>query len=171
MCLTMADRSTNGRVNGGHGTSDGESNDGRHTDAVQRYGPWVTLYGFLHRFVDHHVVVFGGSVVVGALVLVRQFYAFASESAKWSGLPSWTVVGGVVLFGFGVGYYVVRMDTSCPDCGTPFARERIDKQLVAKESKADGTDRMYVEETYECNHCGEQTTGLFSQPQWSHSRY
>jgi hypothetical protein len=167
----MADQSVNGRMRDDSAEVSESNSERSGNDAVQRYGPWVTFYGFLHDYVAHRTVVFGGSGVVGALVLVRQFYAFASKPTEWSDLPSWTVVFGIVLFAFGVGYYVVRNDTACSECDAPFSKERIGKRPVSKRSGDDGRDRMYVEVSYECRNCGETSSDLYSHPEWSYTRY
>lgn len=167
----MADQPVNGRVRDDPAESSESDSAGSRSGAVRSYSLWVSLYAGLHRRLRHRTVVFGGSGVVGALVLVRQFYAFASEPAEWSGLPSWTVVTGIVLFGFGVGYYVIRDDTACSECGTPFSKRRIGKRPVSKPSGDDGRERTYLEETYECESCGEATTELCSQSEWSYARH
>ena len=166
----MTDQSVNGRVRDDPHESPEPDSDRFGYDVVQRYGPWVSFYGFLHDYVRHRAVVFGGSGVVGVLVLVRQLYAFASNPTEWSGLPSWIVVLGILLFGFGVGYYVVRNDTACSKCEVPFSKERIDKRPVSKRS-GEGGQRLYVEESYECRNCGETSSDLYSHPEWSYTRY
>lgn len=166
----MADRPVNGRVRDEPSDSSTPNSDRSRGKAVRRRGPWVSFYGFLHRYVGHRTVVFRGSGAVGALVLVRQFYAFASDPTEWSGLPSWAVVVGTVLFAFGVGYYVVRNDTACVECEASFSKELIDKRPVTRQSGAGGRDRLYIEESYECRNCEEQTTELYSHPQWHYTR-
>lgn len=166
----MTERSVNGRVPEDSPDSSESDSGTAEDDVVRGYAPWVSVFAFLHRYLGRPTVVFVGSGVVGALVLVRQFYAFASEPTEWSGLPSWTVIVGVGLFGFGVAYYVVRDGTACSECGTPFSRRRTGKHPVSKSTDG-GPDRAYLQATYECSHCGEETTELYSQSEWNYTRY
>lgn len=163
----MPDGSGSRHVNGDRVDS-GVASEGR--DAAPKYGSWVSLYGFVHRSVERRSTVFGGSVALGSLVLVRQFYSFVSAPSEWSGLPPWTVVGGVLLFGFGVGYYVIRDATSCSECGATFSRERVAKRPVSGESRPDAGSRAYLEAAYECRNCGHRTTELHSHPEWEYPR-
>lgn len=165
----MAEGPEDGRASGDptrtEVTAEGESDE-----ALPKYGPWVSVYGFLHRSVDRRSTVFGGSVAVGSFVLVRQFYSFVSAPTEWPGLHSWTVVGGIFLFGFGIGYFVIREETACPKCGRNFSRERIGKRPAPPESLPDAPERAYVEESYECRHCGRLTTELYAHPEWEYPR-
>lgn len=165
----MSDEPGSRHVNGDRAES-AVGGDRRREDAVPNYGPWVSLYGFVHRSVERRSTVFGGSVALGALILVRQFYSFVSAPSEWSGLPPWTVLLGVFLFGFGVGYFVIRDATSCSNCGATFSRERIDKGPAPSESRPDVDRRAYIEEAYECQHCGNRTTELYSHPEWEYPR-
>lgn len=137
--------------------------------AIPKYGPWVSLYGFLHRYVGRRTAIFGGTAIVGLLVLVRQFYAFAFGPAEWSLLPPQYVLGGVFLFGFGVGYYAVRDHTGCPECGTAFSQERISKGPVQRESGS--SSDVHIQETLACQSCGNQETDVYRQPEKDHPRF
>jgi hypothetical protein len=78
----MADHPVNGRARDDSSDAS-ESHEGTSGgDAVRRYPPGVSFSAALHRYVARRTVVFGGSGVVRALVLVRQFYAFASAPAS-----------------------------------------------------------------------------------------
>ncbi|MFC7080553.1 hypothetical protein [Halorussus caseinilyticus] len=138
-------------------------------DALPRYGPWVSFYGFFHRLVGRRFVLFGGSAAVGLLVLVRQFYAFVFEPSEWAGLPPWSVLSGVFLFGFGVGYYAVRDDTACNECDTPFSKERVSKRPIRRDSEK--SSRVYIRETLECQSCGNHTTEVYQQPEKNPPRF
>ena len=140
---------------------------------IPTYGPWVSLYGFLHRYTRRRTAVFGGSATLGLLVLVRQFYAFVFGPGKWSGLPAWSVLGGVLLFGFGVNYYAVRDDTACPDCETAFSQERVEKRPVRQESSssAGNSSGVYIRETLECQCCENRTTDVYRQPETNQPRF
>lgn len=134
--------------------------------AFPRYGPWVSLYGFFHRYVGHRTSVFGGIAIIGLLVLVRQFYAFVFGPAEWSGLPAQYVLSGVFLFGFGVGYYAVRDDTACPECGTAFSQEQVSKRPIQRESE--GSVGVHMQETLVCQSCGNCETDVYRQPEKNH---
>ncbi|WP_135826217.1 hypothetical protein [Halorussus ruber] len=139
--------------------------------ALPNYGPWVSLYGFLHRYARPHTGVFAGTATVGLLVLVRQFYAFVFGPAEWSGLPPWSVLVGVLLFGFGVNYYAVRDDTACSECGTAFSRERVEKRPVRNDSASDADSGVYIRETLECQSCDHRTTEIYRQPEKNPPRF
>lgn len=134
-----------------------------------KYGPWISLYGSLHRYVGRRTAIFGGTATLGLLVLVRQFYAFTFGLAKWSLLPPRYVLGGVFLFGFGVGYYVVRDDTSCPECGTAFSQEQVSKRPVQREPG--GSAGVHIQETVVCQSCGNRETDVYRQPEKEHPRF
>ncbi|WP_276301121.1 hypothetical protein [Halorussus lipolyticus] len=139
--------------------------------ALPNYGPWVSLYGFLHRAVRPRTEVFAGMGTVGLLVLVRQFYAFIFGPGDWSGLPPWSVLCGVLLFGFGVNYYAVRDHTACSECGTAFARERVAKRPVRNESAVESDSGVYIRETLECQCCRNRTTEVYRQPEKNPRRF
>lgn len=137
--------------------------------AVPKYGPWVSLYRFFHRYVGRRPAVFGGTATIGLLVLVRQFYAFMFGPAEWSGLPGQYVLSGVFLFGFGVGYYAVRDDTACPECGTEFSQVQVSKRPVQRESE--GSSGIHMQETLVCQSCGNRETDVYRQPEKNHPRF
>lgn len=145
---------------------------GRRSDdeAGRKYGPFVSFFGFLHESTSRHMLVFGGSLTLGSLVLVQQFYALVSGWSRWSSLTALTVAGSTALSAFGLSYYVARDDTSCTDCGKPFSLERVGKRPVSRSGNSDGGNRTYVEEIYECENCGTLTTELHSNMDREYTR-
>lgn len=150
-------------------TGSGVDSDECGADAGRGFSPWVTFYAFLHRHTGSPVIVFGSSVMIGSLVLVRQFYAFASEPTEWSGLPPWAVLFGVFLFGLGVGYFVVRAETSCSACGGAFTVEQVARRPVRRETG--DSSQVFIEETDVCRTCETRTTDVYTQRELEHYKW
>jgi uncharacterized Zn finger protein len=73
------------------------------------------------------------------------------------------VVGGLLAFTFGAGYFVVRRDTACRECGSAFSKERVERRLVQREVR--DHSKTFVSETLECRNCGNCTAEFYAHPQ------
>jgi len=125
-------------------------------DAVWDRTPWIGFYRYLHRRLRYRNAVFGGSTLAGAAAIVYSFGALSADAAGNLAIAIYAVVAGVVLTAFGVGYFVVRRDTSCRNCGATFSKERVGKHLVHLER--DAATRTVVAERLACRECGHHTT-------------
>lgn len=148
----MADRAVRRSVDDGGSAPTEEASD----DAVWDRTPWVGFYRYLHRRLRYRNAVFGGAALAGAAAIVYSFGALSADAAGNFATAIYAVVGGVVLTAFGVGYFVVRRDTSCEACGATFSTERVGKHLVDLER--DAATRTLVAERLKCRECGHHTT-------------
>lgn len=165
----MADGSVRRNVTEDAADSVTVGEDGSSDDAIPKYGPWVSFYGFFHRFVRHQLLVFGGLALAGAFAVGRFAHSLVPMTAEESIVSAVLAVGGAFLLAFGLGYFVVRHDTSCCECGTGFAKERVRKRLVRREVR--GRDRQVIEETLECQECDERTTEIYAYPEQQSHRW
>ncbi|WP_132058306.1 hypothetical protein [Halorussus amylolyticus] len=126
-------------------------------DDALTYDAVVAFYRHLDSRIPDRFrpAVFGGPGVVGAGTFFLQLRTFVAEPSGVGASLNAAVVG-LAAFLFAVGYYAVRVHSSCSECGTPFSRRRTGVRQVRRGGR-DAADRVYLESTFECRACNCRT--------------
>lgn len=140
-------------------------------DGVSPHELFTSFYGRLDGLLPdgYRTATFGGVGFVGGAVLVLGCYARIVDS--FDGASVRTLAVAFILLAFGSGYFVVRARSSCSACGADFARRRTEVRQIRRESDGQGPDEVYLEETFECETCGDRTTEPSSYSQFVYSQF
>ncbi|USZ68373.1 hypothetical protein NGM10_01210 [Halorussus salilacus] len=142
-------------------------------DEVSTQAISVSFYGRLHGLTPtgYRTAAFGGTGLLGGAVLLLGHFARTGGSLGPLGGSVRTLAIGLFLLAFGGGYFVVRARSSCSSCETAFARRRTRARQIRRESDGQGPDEVYLEETFECEACGDRTTEPSSYAQFSYLQF
>lgn len=118
---------------------------------VTEDGRWISFYRCVYHSMRYEKLLFAALAIAGVFTITLSITALLAESGAVSPSSAVVALGGGVALTVGIGYFVIRHNTTCSECGTEFSRTLTGKRVPVEQSEGQTRTIQQIE----CQNCGQ----------------